>query len=108
MAKQKGSKEASLLLDTICGTPIYMAPEVLKGNKYDERADLWSMGTILYELIVGHPPFQGKSLTDLVEKVTFGRYIIPTSVNISDCCINLISGLLRSDPSKRFTWDDFF
>ena len=108
LARQKGSKETSLLLDTIWGTPIYMAPEVLKGNQYDERADLWSMGTILYELLVGHPPFQGKSLTELVEKVNSGRYIIPTSVDISEGCINLISGLLISDPSKRFIWDDFF
>mmetsp|Transcript_41258 Transcript_41258/g.47541 ORF Transcript_41258/g.47541 Transcript_41258/m.47541 type:complete len:133 (+) Transcript_41258:569-967(+) len=97
-----------MMFNTLCGTPMYMAPEVLNGNKYDERADLWSMGTILYELLVGRPPFQGKSLSDLIEKISQGRYIIPTSVKISKVCINLISGLLISDPTKRFTWDDFF
>lgn len=108
LARQKGSKDTSMMFNTLCGTPMYMAPEVLNGNKYDERADLWSMGTILYELLVGKPPFQGKSLPDLIEKISQGRYIIPTSVKISKVCINLISGLLISDPSKRFTWDDFF
>lgn len=108
LARQKGSKDTSMMFNTLCGTPMYMAPEVLNGNKYDERADLWSMGTILYELLVGRPPFQGKSLSDLIEKISQGRYIIPTSVSISKVCINLISGLLISDPSKRFTWDDFF
>ena len=77
-------------------------------NKYDDRADLWSMGAILYELIVGKPPFQGESLKDLIDKINQGRYIIPPSVKLSKICINLISGLLISDPDKRFTWDDFF
>jgi len=71
------------MFNTLCGTPMYMAPEVLNGNKYDERADLWSMGTILYELLVGSPPFQGKSLPELIEKINKGRYIIPTSLDIS-------------------------
>lgn len=108
LARQKGSKDTSLMFNTLCGTPMYMAPEVLNGEKYDERADLWSMGTIIYELLVGHPPFQGKSLPDLIDKIRQGRYIIPKSVAISPVCINLISGLLISDPGKRFTWDDFF
>lgn len=108
LARQKGSKDSSLLFDTLCGTPIYMAPEVLMGNKYDERADLWSMGVILYEMLIGHPPFEGNSLSDLIDKVKAGRYIIPTSITISKPCINLIGGLLISEPNKRFTWEDFF
>ena len=60
-----------------------MAPEVLKGNKYDERADLWSMGIIIYEMIVGNPPFQCKSLPDLIDKLKKGRYMIPNSIKIS-------------------------
>lgn len=52
-------------------------------NKYDDRADLWSMGAILYELIVGKPPFQGESLKDLIDKINQGRYIIPPSVKLS-------------------------
>mmetsp|Transcript_32443 Transcript_32443/g.31843 ORF Transcript_32443/g.31843 Transcript_32443/m.31843 type:complete len:199 (+) Transcript_32443:438-1034(+) len=108
LATQKKSQEQNLMFDTICGTPIYMAPEILKGQKYDARADLWSLGTILYELLVGSPPFKGKSLAELVEKVNKGSYLIPTSVKLSEECINLISGLLKSNPDERFTWDCFF
>ena len=108
LARQKTSKEASMMFNTLCGTPMYMAPEVLNGNKYDERADLWSMGTILYELLIGNPPFQGKSLPELIENINKGRYIIPSSFKISKPCLNLISGLLISDPKKRFTWKDLF
>ena len=47
------------LAETLCGSPLYMAPEILQFHKYDAKADLWSVGTILYELVVGRPPFNG-------------------------------------------------
>ena len=44
------------LAETLCGSPLYMAPEILQFHKYDAKADLWSVGTILFELVVGEPP----------------------------------------------------
>lgn len=43
------------LAETLCGSPLYMAPEILQFQKYDAKADLWSVGTILFELVVGEP-----------------------------------------------------
>lgn len=83
LARQRTRQDGSMMFKTLAGTPMYMAPEVLNGNEYDERADLWSMGTILYELLIGHPPFEGKSLSELIKKICQGRYIIPTSIKIS-------------------------
>ena len=48
------------MAETLCGSPLYMAPEILSYQKYDAKADLWSVGTILYELLVGRPPFTGR------------------------------------------------
>ncbi len=50
------SLQPSALADTLCGSPLYMAPEILRFHKYDAKADLWSVGTILFELVVGARP----------------------------------------------------
>jgi len=47
------------MAETLCGSPLYMAPEILRFQKYDAKADLWSVGTIVYELLTAHPPFTG-------------------------------------------------
>jgi len=54
---------------TICGSPLYMAPEILRHEKYDARADLWSVGAILFELLVGRPPFQGTNPMQLLANI---------------------------------------
>uniref|UniRef100_A0A0D9Z563 Protein kinase domain-containing protein n=1 Tax=Oryza glumipatula TaxID=40148 RepID=A0A0D9Z563_9ORYZ len=53
--------EPSSLAETLCGSPLYMAPEVMQAQKYDAKADLWSVGIILYQLVTGSPPFTGDS-----------------------------------------------
>lgn len=47
-----------LLRDTFCGTPLYMSPEILKGEKYDSGVDNWALGILTYEVLVGRPPFK--------------------------------------------------
>jgi serine/threonine-protein kinase ULK/ATG1 len=48
------------LADTLCGSPLYMAPEILRYERYDAKADLWSVGTVLYEMSTGRPPFRAR------------------------------------------------
>ncbi|KAJ3149807.1 Serine/threonine-protein kinase [Geranomyces variabilis] len=57
------------LASTLCGSPLYMAPEILRGDKYGPSADLWSFGAILYEMICGRPPFKAQNYIDLLRKI---------------------------------------
>jgi serine/threonine protein kinase len=61
-------------LTTQCGTPGYVAPEILEGTPYDERADMWSVGVILYILLGGYPPFIESTQRDLFRKIRKGDY----------------------------------
>lgn len=61
-------------LTTQCGTPGYVAPEILEGTPYDERADMWSVGVILYILLGGYPPFIESTQRDLFRKIRKGEY----------------------------------
>lgn len=63
---------ASDLASTLCGSPLYMAPEILRGSKYDAKSDLWSLGGILYEMITGKPPFRAQNHIELLRKIERG------------------------------------
>ncbi|KAJ3349484.1 Serine/threonine-protein kinase [Entophlyctis luteolus] len=60
------------LASTLCGSPLYMAPEILRGDRYDAKVDLWSVGTILYEMITGRPPYKAQNHIDLLRKIDRG------------------------------------
>ncbi|XP_015225206.1 PREDICTED: serine/threonine-protein kinase ULK2-like [Cyprinodon variegatus] len=55
----------NMMAATLCGSPMYMAPEVIMSQNYDAKADLWSIGTVIYQCLVGKPPFQANSPQDL-------------------------------------------
>ena len=61
-------------LKTQCGTPGYVAPEILEGTPYDTQADLWSLGVIMYILLGGYPPFIEQNQRDLFRKIRKGQY----------------------------------
>ncbi|XP_023331848.1 serine/threonine-protein kinase PLK1 [Eurytemora carolleeae] len=84
---------------TLCGTPNYIAPEVLgkKGHSYE--VDVWSLGCILYTLLVGKPPFETQSLKDTYSRIKRNEYHIPSK--IGPLARNLIAKLLQNDPMKR-------
>jgi len=71
------------LAQTSCGTPLMMAPEVLRGELYDHKADVWSLGCIFYEMLTGFPPFTGRNITNLQENLAKGEYKIPKTVKLS-------------------------
>nr|CAH0111353.1 unnamed protein product [Daphnia galeata] len=90
------------VLTSVKGTPLYMAPEIIEEKPYDHNADLWSLGCILYELLVGSPPFCTTSLLQLIRKIRYET--VPWPTNLSPDCFNLLQGLLEKDPRRRLTW----
>ncbi|XP_068981108.1 serine/threonine-protein kinase fused isoform X1 [Bombus flavifrons] len=90
------------VLTSIKGTPLYMAPELIEERPYDHNADLWSLGCIVYELVVGSPPFQTTSILHLVRLIRFEAIKWPDY--ISQNCKQFLQGLLQKDPSQRLTW----
>uniref|UniRef100_A0A7S3CVH6 Mitogen-activated protein kinase n=1 Tax=Palpitomonas bilix TaxID=652834 RepID=A0A7S3CVH6_9EUKA len=101
-------KERQSQLETICGSPIYVAPEVLKKTGYGKSCDMWSIGVILYILLCGYPPFHGQSVPDTLKLVKRGEYSFPPEDwdKISPSAINLIKQLLVVNPLKRLTIDE--
>lgn len=63
------SLPAASLAKTLCGSPLYMAPEILRYEKYDAKADLWSVGAVLYEMSVGKPPFRATNHVELLRRI---------------------------------------
>ncbi|KAH0955306.1 hypothetical protein HN011_003105 [Eciton burchellii] len=94
---------------TIRGSPLYMAPEMLLKHKYDARADLWSVGVIMYECLFGKAPYSSNSFQELAEKIKASRHIeIPKTAHVSAMCKDLLMALLKHDPTNRITYDEFF
>lgn len=95
------------LLQTACGTPIYVAPEVLSGEAYDKEVDLWSVGVITYILLCGFPPFfdDGSNMAGLFEQIMNGEFDYPDEywAHVSEEAKDLIDNLLMVDPAARFT-----
>lgn len=71
------------MAQTMVGSPIYMAPEVLKGLIYDSRADLWSLGVILYEMLFGSCPYEESSIPKLITLIDSHYLKIPSEPVIS-------------------------
>jgi calcium/calmodulin-dependent protein kinase I len=97
-----------LSLKTQCGTPGYVAPEILEGTPYDERADMWSVGVILYILLGGYPPFIESTQRDLFRKIRKGDYEFHAEYwgTVSSEAKDLISNLLMVDYKTRLTAED--
>lgn len=98
------------LAETLCGSPLYMAPEILRYEKYDAKADLWSVGTVLYEMITSKPPFRASNHVELLRRIEKGEDKIkfPDDIVVSDPMKKLIRSLLKRDPRERVSFPDFF
>ena len=89
------------LQQTMCGSPLYMAPEILEQKRYTDVVDLWSIGVIMYELFFNEVPVKGKNIVDLIKNVRLFKFKIPKTNKIcSSNCIELMKCLLRTNPNK--------
>eukprot|EP00494_Astrolonche_serrata_P023264 UN23522 len=95
-------------MQTACGTPTYVAPEVLYRQGYSNQVDMWSVGVILYVLLSGYPPFYGSTLPKLIGRIKRAEYNYnPAAFKyISQEAKNVINNLLQKDPNKRYTAAD--
>ncbi|MBA0756309.1 hypothetical protein Gogos_000115 [Gossypium gossypioides] len=99
------------LADTLCGSPLYMAPEIIQNKKYDAKADLWSVGAILFQLVTGKPPFDGNNQLQLFQNILRSTELqFPEGAleELHPDCVNLCRSLLRHDPVERLTFREFF
>lgn len=92
-------------LITSCGSPGYVAPEVLTEDTYTNAVDMWSVGVIIYILLSGYPPFYDDAPPKIFKKITEAKYDFndPAWENVSDMAKDLIRKLLVRDPEERLT-----
>ncbi|ESP01233.1 hypothetical protein LOTGIDRAFT_112005, partial [Lottia gigantea] len=89
---------------TVCGTPNYIAPEVLLKKGHSFGADIWAIGCVMYALLVGRPPFETSTLKETYLRISENIYTLPNS--LSTIAKNLIRKCLSPDPDQRPNLDD--
>ena len=98
----RSMSKSSLVMTSIKGTPLYMAPELVQEQPYDHSVDLWSIGVILYELFVGKPPFYTNSMYALLNRIAKEDVKYPDTM--SNTFKSFLQGLLIKKPRERLNW----
>lgn len=91
---------------TVCGSPLYMAPEILRHEPYDAKADLWSVGAILFELLAGRTPFTGANPMQLLANIEKGHLSFE-DLQISEEAQDFLRAILMRSPAQRLTSQEF-
>jgi len=96
---------SQVMMQTACGTPGYVAPEILQTKGYEKEVDLWSIGVITYILLCGFPPFYNDNIAELFEQIMNAEYDFPPEYwhTISEEAKDFVRKLLVADPQKRMT-----
>jgi len=93
------------MASTTCGTPGYVAPEIIAQQKYGKECDYWSIGIVLYILLCGYPPFFDTDNMKLFEKIKTGKFSFPDEgwSQVSEEAKDLLKKILCLDPKDRLT-----
>ncbi|XP_044296815.1 serine/threonine-protein kinase ULK1 isoform X7 [Varanus komodoensis] len=101
--------QSNMMAATLCGSPMYMAPEVIMSQHYDAKADLWSIGTIIYQCLTGKAPFQASSPQDLRLFYEKNKALMPNIPRETSAHLRqLLLGLLKRNHKDRMDFDEFF
>ncbi|CAE8650316.1 unnamed protein product, partial [Polarella glacialis] len=93
-----------VLRTTFCGTMDYLSPEMIKATGHDHNLDIWTVGVLLYEFLVGRPPFQSTNHTIVIEKILMCSINFPA--NFPPPAIDLVKRLLSLEPKLRLPLED--
>uniref|UniRef100_A0A3B4AZG3 non-specific serine/threonine protein kinase n=1 Tax=Periophthalmus magnuspinnatus TaxID=409849 RepID=A0A3B4AZG3_9GOBI len=97
----------NMMAATLCGSPMYMAPEVIMSQSYDAKADLWSIGTIVFQCLTGKAPFQASSPQDLRLFYEKNTHLTPIPRETSSHLRHLLLGLLQRNYKDRMDYEFF-
>lgn len=93
---------------TMLGSPLNMAPEILGGKDYNNKADIWSIGTCVFELIFGRPPYSAKNIVELLQKIQKNPFSLPPNTKMNPVLEDALMRMLVFNPANRIEWDDLF
>jgi len=94
--------------NTILGTPLYMSPELLMGDKYNSKCDVWALGFVFYQMLFGLTPWTGKSQMDLHKNINSLQLKFPETTPLSENAKDLLRKMLDPSESQRIAWPDIF
>ena len=90
---------------TVCGTPNYIAPEILEKKGHSYEVDIWSLGVLAYTLLFGKPPFETTEVKQTYKRIKSNTFSYPENINVHPSAKKMLSNILVLDPMRRLSLD---